>query len=93
MNGCVWQDEIYAEILPENKAEIVEKLQKQGYTVAMVGDGAKDTPALVLADIGLAIGAGTDVAVESAGIILVKNDPRDVVRLLKLSRSVYSKML
>ncbi len=86
-------DEVYAEILPENKAEIVEKLQKQGYTVAMVGDGAKDTPALVLADIGLAIGAGTDVAVESAGIILVKNDPRDVVRLLKLSRSVYSKML
>ncbi len=86
-------DEVYAEILPENKADIIKKIQEQGYRVAMVGDGVNDAPALVLADIGLAIGAGTDVAVESAGIILVKNDPRDVVRLFELSRRVYSKMV
>ncbi|MFU8795597.1 MAG: heavy metal translocating P-type ATPase [Dethiobacteria bacterium] len=85
--------DVYAEILPENKAEIIEKLKGDGYTVAMVGDGVNDAPALVLADIGLAIGAGTDVAVESAGIILVKNDPRDVVRLITLSKRVYSKMI
>lgn len=86
-------EDFYAEVLPENKAEIIEQLKADGFTVAMVGDGVNDAPALVLADIGLAIGAGTDVAVESAGIILVKNDPRDVVRLIELSRRVYSKMI
>jgi P-type Cu2+ transporter len=86
-------EDVYAGILPENKAEIIGQIKKDGYTVAMVGDGVNDAPALIVADIGLAIGAGTDVAVESAGIILVKNDPRDVVRLIELSRRVYSKMI
>jgi len=62
-------EDFYAEILPENKAEIIEQLKAEGFTVAMVGDGVNDAPALIVADIGLAIGAGTDVAIESAGII------------------------
>ena len=83
----------FAEVLPENKDSKVSELQKQGYQVAMVGDGVNDAPALVRADVGIAIGSGTDVAVESAGIILVKNNPLDVVKIISLSRASYRKMI
>ncbi len=85
-------DEYFAQVLPHEKAEKVQLLKKQGFTVAMVGDGINDAPALVNADVGIAIGAGTDVAIESADIILVKNDPRDVPVVIELSRKTYSKM-
>ncbi|HRQ33582.1 MAG TPA: HAD-IC family P-type ATPase, partial [Anaerolineales bacterium] len=83
----------FAEVLPEHKDEKVIELQKQGKKVAMVGDGVNDAPALTRADVGIAIGSGTDVAVESAGIILVKSNPLDVVKIFKLSRASYSKMI
>jgi Cu2+-exporting ATPase len=86
-------DEYFARVLPEVKAEKVKALQKKGLKVAMVGDGVNDAPALTQADIGIAIGAGTNVAVESAGIILVKNDPRDIPKIIRLSQLTYAKMM
>lgn len=86
-------DQYFAEVLPEQKDERVAELQRQGKRVAMVGDGVNDAPALVRADVGIAIGSGTDVAVESAGLILVKSNPLDVVRIVDLSRASYRKMV
>lgn len=84
-------DDYFAEVLPHQKAEKVKEVQGQ-YTTGMVGDGVNDAPALAQADVGIAIGAGTDVAIETADIILVKNDPRDALNIIRLSRSTYSKM-
>lgn len=86
-------DEYFARILPGEKSQKVRALQERGLKVAMVGDGINDAPALTRADLGIAIGAGTNVAIESAGIILVKNDPRDIVKIIKLSRLTYRKMI
>ncbi len=84
-------DNYFAEVLPHEKVETVKEIQKQ-YITGMVGDGVNDAPALAQADIGIAIGAGTDVAIETADIVLVKNDPRDVLNIIELSRKTYSKM-
>jgi Cu2+-exporting ATPase len=86
-------DKVFAEVLPENKDEKVRELQSGGKRVAMVGDGVNDAPALTRADVGIAIGSGTDVAVESAGIILVKSNPLDIVRIVELSKQTYRKMI
>jgi Cu2+-exporting ATPase len=91
--AAIGVDEVFAEVLPEDKDRAVSDLQARGLKVAMVGDGVNDAPALARADVGIAIGAGTDVAIESAGVVLASSDPRGVIGIIRLSRSSYRKMV
>jgi Cu2+-exporting ATPase len=93
VSGELGLDQYFAEVLPSDKAENVKKIQDDGLIVAMTGDGINDAPALAQADVGIAIGAGTDVAQETADIILVRSNPKDVIQIISLARSTYSKML
>src|SRR5690625_2614142 len=86
-------DEVYAEVLPDDKADQVKQIQKKGWKFAMTGDGINDAPALATADLGIAIGVGTDVAMETADVVLVKSNPKDVVALMNLSQKTYRKMV
>jgi Cu2+-exporting ATPase len=86
-------DDYFAEVLPDQKMQKVKEVKARGFTVAMIGDGVNDAPALVESDLGIAIGAGTEVAIESADIVLVRSDPRDVFAILALSRATYNKMV